>query len=111
MEASASAITRVQLGGGHVVLARVAGVETPAVTEGALQPPSLPAAATVIDTIRAVGEAVQEAIETVRPDKASVEFGIELEGSGGIPIVAQGKATAHLTVALEWEFAEASQNS
>jgi hypothetical protein len=61
-------------------------------------------------SLRKVGEAIEGvaqdlfgSIQKVKPDKASVELGFEISGTAGIPILAQGTATANVTVTLEWE--------
>jgi|GEM_PF-490619 len=65
----------------------------------------------VCDTIEGVSNAVVAVWEKIRPSKASVEFGLALEGGSGqlISLFAGGKAKAHLTVTLEWEAAKAGE--
>jgi hypothetical protein len=92
-------IVPVSLSGGDTILARV----TPTLGAGGggeLQ--RLPDPGTVTDFVRRVGDAIQRGVADVHPGSTTVEFGIEIEASGGIPILAQGKGTAHLTVTLAW---------
>ena len=60
--------------------------------------------ADVTNTIEHVGKAVKNSISKAAPDRASVEFGVEVAVSAGklVSILAEGKATATLTVRLEW---------
>ncbi|MEW9527995.1 CU044_2847 family protein [Microbispora sp. NPDC049125] len=37
-----------------------------------------------------------------RPEEVTVEFGVELESSAGLPVIAQGRATCHLVVTATW---------
>lgn len=45
----------------------------------------------------------QATIQKIKPKRVSLEFGVGIEASGGIPFIASGKANASLTVTLEWE--------
>ena len=60
--------------------------------------------ASIRDAIRGVSTVVFEAMETVRPNKASVEFGIEIGvDTGGLTaVLVKGTAKANLKVTLEW---------
>jgi len=61
--------------------------------------------ADVTATIEGVSKALNEAIDKVKPSKASVEFGVELAIEAGqlTALVAQGSATTSLKITLEWE--------
>jgi hypothetical protein len=64
----------------------------------------------VTDTLREIGGAVVEALEQVRPERASVEFGLDLAVKSGklSGLLVEGDATAALRVTLEWEQAQPS---
>jgi hypothetical protein len=59
----------------------------------------------VTETLRQVGGAVVEAIGKVRPERASVEFGLDLAVKSGklTGLLVEGDATATLKVTLEWQ--------
>jgi hypothetical protein len=58
----------------------------------------------VTDTIEAVSTAITGTLEKVKPDRASVEFGIEIAYQSGklVALLVEGSATATLTITLEW---------
>ncbi len=58
----------------------------------------------VAATIEGISQSVIAAWRKVKPSTATLEFGLELEGGTGklVALLAAGKATAHLTVTLEW---------
>ncbi len=47
---------------------------------------------------------IAEVIQTVKPDKASVKFGIEIAMESGklTPVLVKGTSTANLEITLEW---------
>lgn len=49
------------------------------------------------------GASLKAVFEELRPDKGTVEFAVTFEADSGIPVIAKGKATASLTVTLEWD--------
>ncbi len=59
----------------------------------------------VTDSIEAIAERVTGALERVRPDKATVEFGIDVgvESGGLTGLLAKGSGSATLKITLEWE--------
>jgi hypothetical protein len=59
----------------------------------------------VTDSIEAIAERVTNALSRVRPDKATVEFGIDVgvEAGGLTALLVKGTGTATLKVTLEWE--------
>ena len=59
----------------------------------------------VTDSIEAIAERVTNALSRVRPDKAKVEFGIDVgvESGGLTALLVKGTGTATLKVTLEWE--------
>jgi hypothetical protein len=59
----------------------------------------------VIDSVQSISAAMGKAIEKARPDKASVEFGVDVgvESGGLTALLVKGTGSATLTVTLEWE--------
>jgi hypothetical protein len=55
-------------------------------------------------TIEGVSQSVIDIWKKVKPSKATVEFGLELEGGSGtvVAMFASAKTKAHITVTLEW---------
>ena len=55
--------------------------------------------------IEGIARTVKDAIDRVKPDKASVEFGIEVgvESGGLTAILVKGSGKANLKVTLEWQ--------
>lgn len=62
----------------------------------------------VSPVVEGIASAFVETWKRIKPNKASVEFGLQLEAGTGklISIFADGKGTAHLTVTLEWAASE-----
>ena len=52
--------------------------------------------------IEGIGSDLGDAIQRLAPSTGTLEFGIEMGGEAGVPFVAKGTATAHVTVTLEW---------
>jgi hypothetical protein len=63
------------------------------------------------DLIKAVGGTVLDAARAVRPDEASITFGVELTAKEGlaIAVLARGEAKASLEVTLTWQFDRADE--
>jgi hypothetical protein len=59
----------------------------------------------VTDTLQQIGGSVVRALEHVKPERASVEFGLDLAVKAGklTGLLVEGDATATLKVILEWE--------
>jgi hypothetical protein len=58
----------------------------------------------VEDSIKSIAERVSAALKSVRPDRAEVEFGIDVTVESGAltGLLAKGSGTATLKVTLEW---------
>jgi hypothetical protein len=58
----------------------------------------------VTDTVERIAKETITTLQKVRPDKATVEFGIEvgIESGALTACLVKGTGTAHLTVTLEW---------
>jgi hypothetical protein len=56
------------------------------------------------DSIEAIADKMAAALENARPDKATVEFGLDVgvESSGLVALIAKGGGNATLKVSLEW---------
>lgn len=59
----------------------------------------------VTNTIERVAGAMAKSFKKIKPDKASVEFGIEVGVESGAltTFLVQGTGTGNITVTLEWE--------
>lgn len=52
---------------------------------------------------RQAGTALRGAFLELAPSSGSVEFSLSFEGEAGLPVLAKGKATANITVTMEWQ--------
>jgi hypothetical protein len=59
--------------------------------------------ASELDSVAAVAETVLESLKAMRPGGVEIEFGIELGGEMGIPLVTRGEAKANFKITLKWE--------
>ena len=59
----------------------------------------------VTSSIEAIAERVTAALAKVQPDRAAVEFGVDIgvETSGLTALIAKGSGTATLKITLEWD--------
>jgi hypothetical protein len=59
------------------------------------------------DSIESIATRVTDALRNVKPQKATVEFGIDVgvETGGLTGLLARGKGNASLTITIEWEAA------
>lgn len=58
----------------------------------------------VTDTIEGIASSLAETLKKVKPDKASIEFGLEIGVESGelTTLVVQGTGTTNLKITLEW---------
>ncbi len=65
---------------------------------------TLPAFKEVTEVIEGIAESVVTSLEKVKPQKASVEFGLEvaLESGKLSALLVKGSGTANLKITLEW---------
>jgi hypothetical protein len=70
----------------------------------ALEPATYPFEG-VLNSIEAIAATLAKTLDRVQPDKASVEFGIEVAVKEGVltGLLVKGTTTGNLTVTLEWE--------
>lgn len=61
-------------------------------------------------TIRSVASSVHRSVDGLKPDRVSVEFGLELSLDAGkvVAVLASGQAKASLKVTLDWNLGVAS---
>lgn len=58
-------------------------------------------AAEVGQKVAAIGAGLQQHVPH-RPDEVTIELGIALEGSGGLPVIARASGEVHLKVVATW---------
>ena len=58
----------------------------------------------VTDAVEGIADAITETFKKVKPDKATVEFGLEMAISSGqlTAIIVQGSGKANLRITMEW---------
>ncbi|GGP53398.1 CU044_2847 family protein [Streptomyces melanogenes] len=100
----------IELPGGAVVLARVSTAGGYAADDddvGVIEK-AVAKVERLGELIEGVGRSVLDAAAAVRPDEASVSFGIELSAKAGaaVAILADGEAKASLQVTLTWRLAD-----
>jgi hypothetical protein len=63
---------------------------------------------TVTDSIEGIAEAITASLEKVKPNKASVKFGLEISIEQGslVAAIVRGKGKANLEITLEWAHKE-----
>jgi Trypsin-co-occurring domain 1 len=98
-------VVEVTLSGGQTMLARVHNTDPVATGPRDVGLREQLSFAGVTDTLRQIGGAVVDAIGQVRPERASVEFGLDLAVKSGklTGLLVEGDATATLKVTLEWQ--------
>ena len=95
-------ILPIQFEDGETFLAQVTmlgGEENVAVFAGGLSLEN------VTKNIEKISAALAKTVKKVKPDKATIEFGVEIATQEGqlTALLVQGSATANLTISLEWE--------
>ena len=107
---SQSEIVSIQLDNGTIVKVRapVVGGYEDVVSLDALLPFE-----NVTNTIEAIAGAMTKTLDKIKPDKASVEFGIEVGIDSGTLTTLLAKATGsgNLKITLEWEKAKSAKTS
>lgn len=59
-----------------------------------------------IAPLSAVATSIVEALKSARMDELTVEFGIELGGSAGIPLITKHEGKANFKVTVKWKSGE-----
>ena len=60
-----------------------------------------------LDRISSFAHLVLDKLRGAKPGSVQIEFGVELGGKVGIPLVTQGEAKANLKVILKWSASKA----
>jgi hypothetical protein len=68
--------------------------------------PSAADLAEELEKIGGVAEAVLESLKAIRPGAVELEFGVELGGEMGIPLITKGEAKANFKITLKWTGAD-----
>ena len=78
-------------------------VEATLIGERKLSVPTRPFKEVTV-AIESLSKEIAEVIQKVKPDKASVKFGIEIAMESGklTPVLVKGASTANLEITLEW---------
>jgi hypothetical protein len=58
------------------------------------------------ESVVGMADSVLTALKKLRPGEVEVEFGVELGGEMGIPLVTKGEAKANFKVTLKWKNSE-----
>jgi hypothetical protein len=53
--------------------------------------------------VTAAAKSILEALQAANPDNLEVEFGIQLGGKAGIPMITEGSAKGNLKIKLVWD--------
>jgi hypothetical protein len=63
----------------------------------------------LVDSIEGIAESMTEALRKAKPDKATVEFGVDVgvESGGLTALLVKGTGTATVKITLEWAAASA----
>ncbi|NMG20655.1 CU044_2847 family protein [Brasilonema bromeliae] len=57
-------------------------------------------------------DSVQQGVnDLTKPNKVTLEFGLQMGGEAGIPLVAKGTSQANVKVTIEWNLSNNRQNS
>lgn len=62
-----------------------------------------------MDKVRHLAQSVVESLRQLSPGEVEIEFGIELGGAGGIPMLIKTESKANFKVRLQWKEKEAVQ--
>jgi hypothetical protein len=67
----------------------------------------------IASTLEGITNSIVAVWEKVKPSKATVDFGLKLEGGSGkiVSLLTEAKAAAHLTIKIEWSQAVVNTNS
>jgi hypothetical protein len=59
----------------------------------------------VVDSIQAISERLSEALKTITPDKAAIEFGVDVGVESGAltALIVKGTGSATIKITLEWD--------
>jgi hypothetical protein len=96
------ALVKAELGDGRVVQVEVRTEGDPEADVGIQDVLSFDG---VVDSIEAITKKVTSALRSAAPDRATVEFGVDIgvEAGGLTALIVKGSGTATLKITLEWE--------
>ena len=101
MDGYSSSLVKVDMGNGRIVVVEAQNVspEQPVGIRDVMKFDG------VTETIEAVAERVNGAIRRAKPDRAAVEFGVDISVESGMltGLIAKGVGSATLKVTLEWD--------
>jgi hypothetical protein len=60
-----------------------------------------------LESVAALADTVLNSLKALRPGEVEIEFGVELGGEMGIPLVSKGEAKANFKVTMKWKDAKA----
>ena len=63
-----------------------------------------------LQAIAAVAQSAISSLESLRPGELAIEFGVELGGALGVPLVTRGEAKANFKVTLKWKTASIAED-
>ena len=103
-------IVKADLGDGRVIQVEVTSAGDPETDVGIRDVLSFKG---VVDAIDGLTESLMEALRKAKPDKATMEFGVDIgvESGGLTALVVKGTGTATVKVTLEWAAASAAANA
>ena len=107
MDRNPNALVKVDLGGGRIVAVEAQNVnpERPVGIGDVLPFEGLSS------SIEAIAERMTAALDRVKPDRAAIEFGIDVGVAPGAltALIVKGTGTATIKVTLEWEHRKATK--
>jgi hypothetical protein len=56
-----------------------------------------------LDTISVVASAMLDSMKKISPSEVMLEFGVELGGKCGLPLVTEGSAKANVKIQVKWQ--------
>lgn len=94
-------VVKADLGGGRIIHLEAQTVGDPETDVGIRDVLSFQG---VVDTIEALTESLMNALRTAKPDKATLEFGVDIGVESGAltSVIVKGTGTATVKITLEW---------
>lgn len=102
-----SRVVKADVGGGRIIQVEV---REPLADEMDVDIRDVLSFAGVSEAIEAISETIMDALRKAKPDKATVELGLDLALESGAltALVVKGKGSAALTITLEWTSGQAA---
>jgi hypothetical protein len=94
-------LVKADLGGGRVIFLEVQTAGDPETEVGIRDVLSFEG---VVDTIEALTDSLMNALRKAKPDKATLEFGVDIGVEAGAltSVIVKGTGTATVKITLEW---------